>query len=162
VQMPTLTLRRLFAAPATAVFAAFVSAEALKEWWAPPGYVAVEAHVDARVGGEYRVVMRALADAHIVSVHGIYQEITPPTKLVFTHTFERQSSDTPFAAAGLAGHDTLVTVELHAQGDVTELVLVQEQIPTTAEQMLQAGWRGILDALAGYLNRANGDAMHRA
>lgn len=163
MQTPTLTLRRILQAPAVAVFAAFVSSEALREWWAPPGFEVIEARVNAEVGGEYHVVMRALTDAHIVAVRGVYREITPPAKLVFTHTFESRSSDPRFAAAGLIGHHTLVTVELHARGDVTELVLVQEQIPTAeAEQVLQAGWHGILETLARYLTRAGGDHSRRA
>lgn len=157
--MPTrkLTLHRTFQAPPEAVFRAFVSAEALKEWWSPKGYVAAEAHADVRVGGRYSLVMRALTGSAAVYVHGFFQEIVPPHRLVFTHMFERREGGELFEPVGLAGHQTLVTVEFKAHGSGTELVLVQEAIPTpVAEEMLEIGWRGILDNLAAYLGRAGG------
>lgn len=149
-----LTFRQTFHAPPEAVFAAFVSAEALKEWWSPEGYAAVEVQVDARVGGRYSVVMRSHAGSDTVYVRGVYREISRARRLVFTHRFEHRGSSVPFARLGLAGHETLVTVEFIARGEMTEMVLVQEQIPTPeAEQMLQVGWQGILANLARHLER---------
>jgi uncharacterized protein YndB with AHSA1/START domain len=155
VQARKLTRRRIFHASPEEVFQAFVSAEALKEWWSPEGYVVVEAHTDVRVGGQYRLVMRAQIGSETVYVRGAYEEITPPHKLVFTHMFEQQGRGGPLARVGLAGHQTLVTVEFKAHGSATELVLVQENIPTPgAEELVQVGWQGILDHLALYLGRA--------
>lgn len=152
-----LTFRQTFHAPPEVVFEAFVSAEALKEWWSPEGYGAVEAQVDARVGGQYSVVMRSHAGSDTVYVRGVYREISRPHRLVFTHMFEHRGGSAPFARVGLAGQETLVTVEFVARGEATELVLVQEQIPTPeAEQMLQVGWRGILANLARHLERIQG------
>lgn len=147
-----LTLRQTFDAPPEAVFEAFVSAEALREWWSPEGYAAVEVQVDARVGGRYSVVMRSHAGSDTVYVRGVFREISRPHRLVFTHMFEYRGSSAPFASVGLAGHETLVTVEFIARGARTELVLMQEQIPSPgAEHMLQVGWQGILANLARYV-----------
>lgn len=147
-----LTFRQTFHAPPEVVFEAFVSAEALKEWWSPEGYAAVEVQVDARVGGQYSVMMRSHAGSDTVYVRGVYREISRPRRLVFTHMFEPRGSSAPFARVGLAGHETLVTVEFVARGKTTELTLVQEQIPTPeAEQVLQVGWPGILAHLARHL-----------
>lgn len=149
-----LTIRQTFHAPPEAVFEAFVSAEALKEWWSPEGYVAVEVQVNARVGGRYSVTMRSYGGSETVYVRGVYREISRPRRLVFTHMFEHRGSGAPFARVGLAGHETVITVEFVARGETTELILVQEQIPTPeAEQMLQVGWQGILAHLARYLGR---------
>jgi uncharacterized protein YndB with AHSA1/START domain len=157
VQARKLALRRTFQAPPEKVFQAFVSAEALKEWWSPKGYVAVEVHVDARVGGQYRLAMRSQTGSETVYVRGVYREISPPNKLVFTHIFERRGSVAPFEQVGLADHQTLVTVEFKGHGDTTELILVQEKIPTrAAEELVEVGWRGIFDKLAGYLGRITG------
>jgi uncharacterized protein YndB with AHSA1/START domain len=154
VRAGRLTLRQTFPAPPEAVFAAFVSADALKEWWSPEGYAAVEVQVNARVGGQYSVVMRSYAGSETVYVRGVYREISRPRRLVFTHMFEHRGSSAPFAGVGLAGHETLVTVEFIARGEATELILVQEQIPTPeAEQMLEFGWQGILANLARHLER---------
>jgi uncharacterized protein YndB with AHSA1/START domain len=148
-----LTFRRTFAAPPEKVFQAFLSGEALKTWWSPEGYVAIEAHTDVRIGGEYRVVMRSQSGADTVYIRGVYREVSPPHRLVFTHSFESRGSSAPFAQAGLVGHDTLVTVEFTARGDKTSLVLVQEQIPSAeAESMLRGGWDGILDKLVRHVS----------
>jgi uncharacterized protein YndB with AHSA1/START domain len=149
-----LTLRQTFGATPEVVFEAFLSAEALKEWWSPEGYAAVEVQVDARVGGQYSVMMRSHTGSDTVYVSGVYQEISRPHRLVFTHMFQHRGSSAPFARVGLAGHETLITVEIIGRGATTELILVQEQIPTPdAEQMLQLGWQGILVHLARHLER---------
>jgi len=68
--------------------------------------------------------------------------------------FEHRGSRAPFARVGLTGHETLVTVEFIARGEATDLILVQEQIPTLdAEQMLQVGWQGILAHLGQHLEQ---------
>jgi uncharacterized protein YndB with AHSA1/START domain len=152
-----LTLRRTLNAPVAEVFAAFLSANALESWWAPAGYEVIRAEVDARVGGHYRLVMRPLDGSPSVSIHGVFREIDPPARLVFTHTFEEGSGDL-FAIAGLTDHHTLVTVELRADRDGTELVLVQEQIPSTAaEGVLRPGWESILTRLAAYVACADSE-----
>jgi uncharacterized protein YndB with AHSA1/START domain len=152
-----LTLRRTFQAPAAEVFEAFLSAEALGEWWSPAGFKTIEAHTEAQVGGWYRLVMRSQTGSDTVYVHGTYQEISPPSRLVFTHTFARFEGAPQVAPAGLTGHQTLVTVVFRAHGEATEVVLVQEPIPSAAaEQALQHGWQEILDKLASYLARAGG------
>ena len=149
-----LVLRRTFPAPPEEVFQAFVSAVALKEWWSPKGYVTVEAHADVRIGGRYSVVMRSQAGSETVYVHGFYRDIRPPNKIVFTHVFDRRGGESMFAQVGLAEHQTLVTVEFKALGGATELILVQEKIPTqAAEDLVQIGWQGILDKLERHLRR---------
>jgi uncharacterized protein YndB with AHSA1/START domain len=149
-----LTFRQTFHAPPDVVFEAFVSAEALKEWWSPEGYAAEEVQVDARVGGRYSVMMRSHTGSDTVYVSGVYREISRPHRLVFTHMFEHRGSSAPFARLGLAGHETLVTVEFIGRGATTELIVVQEQVPTPdAEQLLHLGWQGILAKLARHLER---------
>jgi uncharacterized protein YndB with AHSA1/START domain len=148
VKPPKLTFRRTFPVPPEKVFQAFLSGEALKAWWSPEGYVAAEAQADVRPGGEYRLVMRSQTGTETVYIRGVYREVDPPRRLVFTHTFESRGSSAPFLRAGLVGHETLVTVELTARGEATELVLTQERIPAPgAEDMLRIGWEGILDKL---------------
>jgi uncharacterized protein YndB with AHSA1/START domain len=146
-------------AAAVDVFAAFLSADALKHWWAPAGYEVLHAAVDARVGGRYRLETQAPDGSLSVSIHGVFREIDPPRRLVFTHTFAQDSDDEPLAAAGLIDHPTLVTVELRVHGGVTKVVLVQETIPTEeAERVLRHGWVSILDRLGAYVAQSADDA----
>jgi hypothetical protein len=72
--------------------------------------------------------------------------------LVFTHIFEQFSSDEELVAAGLIDHQTLVTVELREHGAVTEVLLVQEKVPSEeAEGVLRYGWGSILDRLGAHV-----------
>lgn len=154
MQARKLTVRRIFQAPPEEVFQAFVSAEAIKEWWAPEGYVTVEVQAEVRVGGQFRLVTRSETGSQVVYEHGTFREISPPNRLVFTLAFESRSVGVPFAQVGLADHQTLVTVELHARAGTTEMILVQEAIPTAAaEDVIRIGWQSILDKLAEYLGR---------
>jgi hypothetical protein len=59
----------------------------------------------------------------------------------------------------LTDHYTLVTVELRVHRDGTEVVLVQEEIPSAeAGSVLQRGWASILDRLAEYVVQSNREA----
>ena len=162
MQSRKLTVRRTFQAPPEEVFRAFVSLEAIKEWWAPKGHVTLEVQVDVRVGGQFRLVTRSETGSRVVYEHGSFMEISPPNKLVFTHVFERRSTGVPFAEVGLADYQTLVTVEFHARAGATEVVLVQEAIPTAAaEDVVRVGWQGTLDKLAEYLGGIGGTGTRR-
>jgi uncharacterized protein YndB with AHSA1/START domain len=73
-------------------------------------------------------------------VTGVFREILPPRRLVFTWTWEA-----PDPHAGL---ETLVTVELLASGGDTEVVVTHEWFPTAATRdRHEAGWRATLDRL---------------
>jgi uncharacterized protein YndB with AHSA1/START domain len=155
-----LTLRRTMNASAADVFAAFLSADAITHWWAPAGHAVLHSAVDARVGGRYRLETQAPDGASRVSIHGVFREIDPPRRLVFTHTFEQDSTDEPLAAAGLIDYQTLVTVELRVHQDGTEVVLVQEKIPSVeAEGVLRHGWESILDRLGAYVTQTGRNAV---
>ena len=82
-------------------------------------------------------------DAPYVSCD-VYQEVSPPEKLVFTWAFEKMAGDDPdFVPA-----ETLVTVEFIDKNGATEVVLTHERFPD--EHMRdehQAGWGGCLDGL---------------
>ena len=137
----TLYPRHLYEAPADQVFAAWTQAKALARWFVPcPTQVEVAA-LDLRVGGHYRIRMRDENGTHVAS--GIYQEIQPPERLVFT--WER-------AEGGMDIGQTLVTLEFHTQGKFTELVLIHERLPEiAARNEHEQGWTECLNALAGYL-----------
>jgi uncharacterized protein YndB with AHSA1/START domain len=91
---PSLTLkRRLKAAPAE-VYAAWTDPKKIVKWFGPEQIETLRAHADARVGGGFRIVMRS-PDGEEHDVSGIYREVVPNEKLVFTwawrSTPERES-----------------------------------------------------------------------
>lgn len=99
-----LVLSRTFAAPRERVFRAWTDPAILKKWWAAgPGFTPTVAEVDLRVGGRYRLGMRAPDQGADYIVAGTYREVQRPARLVYTWAWE-----------GTAGPETLVTVEFHA------------------------------------------------
>ncbi len=138
----TLNLRRTFKAPRKKVFRAWTDPEELKKWWGPEGYDTPSAEVDLRVGGKYRLGMRKLPDGEIFYLSGIYREVRPPERLVYTWRWEAQPEH----------GETLVSVEFREVGDSTEVVLTHERFPTEkARDDHNRGWSGCLDRLAKLL-----------
>ena len=133
---PSLTLKRRFRASPEKVFAAFTDPEKVKLWMGPGEIKAVRAEGDMRVGGRYRWVMRNPAgEEHDVS--GVYREIVPNQKLVFTWAWK----STP-------ERESLVTVLLKADGDGTLLTLTHEQFfNEAARDSHRGGWNGALDKM---------------
>ena len=86
------------------------------------------AEVDLRVGGAYRIQMKA-PDGQMHTVGGIYREVVQPQKLQFTWAWEAGGG------CGDSGpeesRETLVTVQFQAQGASTEVTLIHEQFADT-------------------------------
>ncbi|HXF54918.1 MAG TPA: SRPBCC domain-containing protein [Hyphomicrobiaceae bacterium] len=136
---PSLTLRRQLAASPDQVFQAWTRPEALKAWFGPGEIVEVPvAEVDLRVGGRYRIVMRA-QDGELHRVGGVYREIVPGRRLRFSWAWE----STPERVSQ-------VTVELTAKDGGTLLTLTHEQFfDEAARDRHRYGWTGSLDKLVG-------------
>jgi len=79
---PSLTIKRRFNAPPVKVYAAWTNPEMIARWFGPHGVERVEAETDLRVGGQYHITMHVPGDQH--DVLGVYREIVPNEKLVFT------------------------------------------------------------------------------
>ena len=134
----TLQIRRTIAAPRERVFRAWTDPTELTRWWGPKGYEAPSATVDLRVGGRYRLAMRKLPDGEVFYLTGVYQEVRPPAKLVYTWWWETEPE--------LA--ETLVTVEFLDRGSPTEVVLIHESFPNQEIRDQHAsGWNSCLDRL---------------
>jgi uncharacterized protein YndB with AHSA1/START domain len=137
---PSLTITRRLPASPERCFRAWTDAEALKRWFGPDKIEVLSAETDPRVGGRYRVVMRAHGgEEHDVS--GEFREVVANRKLVFTwawrSTPERQS---------------LVTVEFIPEGAATALTLTHEQFADeAARDRHRSGWTGSLEKLAAFV-----------
>src|SRR5688572_31811990 len=77
-------ITRLFDAPRRLVFEAMTKPEHIKRWWGAlgDGYSVPVCEVDLRPGGKWRFVNRHPKGE--AAFHGVYREITPPDRLVFT------------------------------------------------------------------------------
>jgi uncharacterized protein YndB with AHSA1/START domain len=81
-------LTRLFDAPRHLVFEAMTKPEHVRRWWGclGEGYSVPVCEIDLRPGGKWRFVNRHPNGE--VAFYGVYREITPPERLVFTEIFE--------------------------------------------------------------------------
>ena len=80
-----LKIRRYYHASRERVFRAWTNPEQLKQWFAvAEGFTTPIADVDLKVGGRYRLGMQPPGDDGVLIAGGVYQQISPPEKLVFT------------------------------------------------------------------------------
>jgi uncharacterized protein YndB with AHSA1/START domain len=137
---PSLTLKRHLKASPAKVFAAWIDPEKVKGWIGPGEVKSVHVEGDPRTGGRYRWVMRAPnGEEHDVS--GVYREVVPNEKLVFTWAWK----STP-------ERESLVTVLLKPDGDGTLLTLTHEQFfDEEARDRHQGGWNGAMDKLEKFV-----------
>ena len=144
----SLTINRTINAPREKVFEAWTDPEQLRRWWGvAEGWTAVIAEVDLRVGGTYRLGMLEPGKDHRYVAAGVYREILPPEKLVFTFAWER----TPHDTSDWIPSETLVSIEFLDRGDSTELVLTHDQFPDeNMKNEHNEGWNGVLASLDRY------------
>ena len=81
-----LVLTRLIDAPRAKVYAAWTQPELLKQWFAPLPYTTPFAEMDVRAGGANSITMRG-PDGVDMPNHGVYLEVVPNERLVFTDAF---------------------------------------------------------------------------
>ena len=90
VSLPTereVVMTRAFDAPRRLVFDALTKPELLKRWFGPRGWSLVVCEADLKVGGAWRWGLRG-PDGRDMGMRGVYQEITPPERLVSTESFD--------------------------------------------------------------------------
>jgi uncharacterized protein YndB with AHSA1/START domain len=139
-----LRLERRFAAPPALVFAAWTEPRHLRRWSAPHGFEVTQSEGTLAPGGEWRAAMRE-PDGSEHRLSGVYREIDPPRRVVFTHAW--------LDAEGRRGPETLVTVELEPDGSGTLMRFSQQGFATVwARDGHAGGWTEAferLDALIG-------------
>ena len=81
-----LVITRVIAAPRANLFRAWTDPALLKLWFAPAPYTVPEAELDVRPGGASRITMRS-PDGQDMPMHGVYLEVVPDERLVFTDAY---------------------------------------------------------------------------
>lgn len=135
-----LVVRRTIRATPERLFAAWTEPDQLLEWWGPAGVECVDAQVDLRPGGEYRIANR-FPDGRVVWIRGRFESVEPPHRLTYSWTID---SDSPSDASR-----ERVTVRFEPIGsDATSVVVVHERIATDElRRGHEVGWLGCLDGL---------------
>jgi uncharacterized protein YndB with AHSA1/START domain len=142
----TLLIERTFQAPAEAVFGAWTSEEVMRRWfhgehaWETP-----EAHVDLRLGGAVRVVMRDPVKDAEYGGGGHYTEIDPPTRLAFTWTWDDDDD----------ARETLIELDFEEAEGATTVRLTHNSLRDQESVVShEGGWTACLDNLERALERA--------
>lgn len=135
----TVKLHRVLRAPPERVYKAFLDADAMAKWLPPHGYTGKVHHLDAKVGGSYRMSFTNLSTGHSHAFGGQYLELVPGARIVHTDQF-----DDPHLPGEMR-----TTVVLKKVSCGTELSVVQEGIPEVIPtELCYLGWQESLVLLA--------------
>ena len=139
--MPTGTIRlhRVLRASPERIYRAFLDADAIAKWLPPYGFTCKVHHMDASVGGAYKMAFTNFSTGRSHSFGGVYRELAPFEKIRYTDSFDDPS---------LPGEmQTTVTLKQVSCG--TDLNIVQEGLPEAIPvEMCYLGWQESLAQLA--------------
>ena len=134
----TVRLHRVFSAPVERVYHAFVEPDALVKWMAPHGFTAKVHHLDAKVGGSYKMSFSNFATGSSHSFAGTYHEIIPNQLLRYTDQF-----DDPNFPGNIE-----VVIQFKAVSVGTEVHITQSGIPDVIPvEACYLGWQESLQLL---------------
>jgi uncharacterized protein YndB with AHSA1/START domain len=135
----TVRFHRVLRSKPERVYRAFLDADAMAKWLPPYGFTCKVHHLDAKVGGTYRMSFTNFSTGKGHSFGGEYRELVP---------FERIHYVDKFDDPNLPG-EMRVTVSLRQVSCGTELNIVQEGIPEVIPvEMCYLGWQESLEQLA--------------
>lgn len=135
----TVRLHRILATRPEKVYRAFLEPDAMAKWLPPNGFACTVHHMDAKVGGTYRMSFRNFTTGHSDAFSGTYVELVPNERLRYTDRFDNPN---------LPG-EIQVTVTLRPVSVGTELSIVQEGLPDVIPlEACYLGWQDSLQNLA--------------
>jgi uncharacterized protein YndB with AHSA1/START domain/ketosteroid isomerase-like protein len=140
-----IAITRAFAAAPERVFAQWLDADALIDWFAPDTYMGLSAEADPREGGSWRIEYRSV-DGHRYTESGAYLEIRPYERLVMSLRF----SDAP----GARELRIVVTFEARDGGTLMHFRQTGFSDGRQRDAMLE-GWGECLAKLAARLDDAD-------
>ena len=135
----TVRLHRVIRAPAERVYRAFLDPDAMAKWLPPNGFTGKVHHVDAKVGGTYRMSFTNFSTGQTHAFGGKYLELVPNEHIRNTDVFDDPN---------LPG-EMQTTVSIREVSCGTELDIVQEGIPEAIPlEGCYLGWQESLTLLA--------------
>jgi uncharacterized protein YndB with AHSA1/START domain len=142
-EKPSLQLRRHYPVSPEKVWRAWTDPQALKKWFGPDAGEPVSvAELDVRVGGRFRIVFGG-PDGNAHECAGVYKEVVPNRRLVFTWCWPRTTPD----------RVSLVTIEFKRTTEGTELDFRHEQFfDETAREGHREGWSASFEKLERFLH----------
>lgn len=139
--MPTNTIRlhRVLRTTPEKLYRAFLDADAMAKWLPPNGFTGKVHHLEAKVGGTYKMSFTNFSTGHSESFGGEYLELVPNERIRHTDRFDEPN---------LPG-EMLTTISLKQVSCGTELNIVQEGVPEAIPaEACYLGWQESLTLLA--------------
>jgi len=142
-----LVITRVFDAPRALVYQAFVDPKHGLQWAGPRDYPATHIEGDVRPGGKWRTCLRAMDGSRELWQGGVYREVVPNERLVFTFAWDQED--------GKPGPETLVTITFADRGGKT-LMTFRQAVFNTPENCdgHRRGWNSAFDRLAEHVEQA--------
>lgn len=138
-QTHTIRLHRVVRTSPEKLYRAFTDADAMAKWLPPHGFTCTVHHLQAKVGGTFRMSFKNFTTGHGHSFGGEYLELTPHERIRYTDKFDDPN---------LPGVIT-VTVVLKKVLCGTELHIEQAGVPAVIPaEMCYLGWQDSLTQLA--------------
>lgn len=135
----TIRLHRVLRSTPEKVYRAFTEADALSRWLPPHGFTAKVYHLEAKVGGTFKMSFTNFGTGASHSFGGSYLELVPHERIHYTDKFDDPN---------LPG-EMRVTVVLKKVLGGTEVNIVQEGVPAVIPaEMCYLGWQESLTQLA--------------
>jgi uncharacterized protein YndB with AHSA1/START domain len=135
----TIRLHRVLRATPERIYRAFLDADAMVKWLPPNGFTGKVHHLEANVGGTYKMSFTNFTTGHSHSFGGEYLELVPYARIRHTDSF-----DDPNLPGVMQ-----TTVSLKKVSCGTELNVVQEGIPgAIPPEACYLGWQESLTLLA--------------
>jgi uncharacterized protein YndB with AHSA1/START domain len=135
----TVRLHRVLRAAAERVYRAFLDADAMVKWLPPNGFTGKVHHLDAKVGGTYKMSFTNFTTGRSHSFGGEFLELVPGERIRHTDQFDDPN---------LPGK-MVTTITLKKVFCGTELTVVQEGIPEMIPpEACYLGWQESLTLLA--------------
>ena len=135
----TIRLHRVLRSKPERIYRAFLDPDAMAKWLPPYGFTCKVHHMDARVGGTFRMSFTNFGTGQGHAFGGMYGELVPSERIRYTDKFDDPN---------LPG-EMQTTVNLRQVSCGTEVDIVQEGIPAAIPlEMCYLGWQESLAQLA--------------
>ena len=142
-----LILTRAIAAPRALIYTCWTTPEHLIHWFVPSPHRVTACELDVRVGGRFNTTFDV--DGNIMENNGVYLEVIPNEKLVFTDTYTEgwKPAREPFMTA-------ILTFEDAGEGHTHYTAIARHRTKDAAENHRQMGfhdgWGTVVDQLEAY------------
>ncbi|MEP7374986.1 MAG: SRPBCC domain-containing protein [Chitinophagaceae bacterium] len=145
-----IVIERVLNLPVSKVWKAWSEPESLKKWWGPKDFTCPSSNITFKKGGKYLNCMRSPDGEEFWST-GVYEEIIPRKKIVFTDSFADSKGNTISASEhNMPGDwpiELLITVNLEEVNGKTVLTLQHQGIPDEMYEDCIQGWNESFDKL---------------